>query len=92
MTIAETALAFARGNEARCHNAHTDGARYTLHKSVIAEKLYSGVIRFNWCGYHTRTTAAHMNAILSALGARHVRVSYAQARDNHETTFDVRIP
>ena len=64
---------------------------YELHGNRIAsfdDNATPRVIRFDWCGWYTPTTAAHMNEILRAAGAG-VRVSYAQARDNGATTFEV---
>ena len=85
MTTDQIAAAFAAGKEGRCHNAHTDGKTYALHTSAIAVHTDKGVV-FYWHGFYTRTTAAHMNAILYALGAS-FRVSYAEARDNETTDF-----
>lgn len=80
-TIQQTAEAFAAGNTAKCHNAHTSHGAYVLHRSAIAKRMPDGTVWGDWCGYYTRTTAAHLNAIANALGSP-VRVSYAQARDS----------
>lgn len=91
-SIEQAAQAFAKGLSARTSNSHTDGTKYVLHRSVIARKLSHGdqhVVRFDWCGYHTPTTANHMNAILRAIGSD-PRVSYAQARDGKsDEVFDI---
>lgn len=86
-TIAKVAQAFVEGRSAKCHNAHTDGHTYTLHRTVIARKLNPYLVEFNWGGWHTVTTANHMRHILIALGDSYASVSYAQARDTGETTF-----
>ena len=75
--IEGVAKAFVAGKPAKCHNADTNGKRYRLHASDIVTKQPDGSYLFDWCGYHTRTTAAHMNEVLSALGASR-RVSYAR--------------
>jgi hypothetical protein len=86
----QTALAFARRESASCHNARTDGTEYRLHGHCIARRYPEhGVIRFDWCGWFTPTTAAHMNDILRALGIC-MRVSYAQVRDGKtDSVFDI---
>ena len=84
-TKRQTAQAFVNGKSAKCHNAKTDGESYTLHRSIIASRNL-GTVTFNWCGFYTRTTAAHMDEILRELGSPR-RVSYAQARDKQETGF-----
>ena len=68
MTKQELARAFVAGRPGRCHNAHTDGSTYTLHKSPIAVRV-GDQIQLYWHGYYTVTTASHMNEILKALGA-----------------------
>lgn len=78
--ISDVAYAFIVGRPATCHNASTDGEKYVLHRTVIARKV-NGRIHFNWGGYHTVTTANHMNKIIAA-GNLGQRVSYAQDRDN----------
>lgn len=85
MTKDELARAFVARKPGKCHNASTGGDVYTLHQSPIAVHEKDSVVFF-WHGYYTPTTAAHMNAILKALGAS-FRVSYAQARDTGATTF-----
>lgn len=89
MNKTEIAQAFAQGKPGRCHNAHTDGQTYTLHKSAIAVRTGNQCV-FYWHGWHTRTTAAHMNAILRALGAP-TRTSYATARDSGQDCFVVEL-
>ena len=86
-TVDEVASAFATKQAAKCHNADTDGRRYRLHASDIARWDGNHVV-FDWCGYHTPTTAAHMNAILHAIGANR-RVSYARHRDGDIQTFTI---
>lgn len=82
-TIEQTAQAFVNGKSAHCHNAHTDGQRYTLHRTVIVYRNEQGQLVTDWGGFYTRTTASHMNAVLKAYGSSR-RVSYAKARDNKE--------
>lgn len=89
----KTAWAFVTGKPAKCHNAHTDGTSYVLHTSPIVTKVTdptTGAMHyaFYWHGYYTRTTAAHMNKVLKAMGS-HKRVSYAEARDSRATMFVV---
>lgn len=89
-TISEVATAFANREAASCHNARTDGTRYVLHNTTIAERLPSGEVRCTFGGWFTHTTANHINNVLRALGAE-FRVSYAAARDgNSPETFIVR--
>lgn len=85
MTKTLIAHAFIAGNPGTCHNAVTDGQTYWLHGHPIAVKEGDNVV-FYWHGYHTMTTASHMNGLLKALGAP-FRVGYAKARDNNETHF-----
>lgn len=85
MTKTLIAHAFADGYNGTCHNAITDGQIYWLHGHPIAVKEGDSVV-FYWHGYHTPTTASHMNGLLKALGAP-FRVSYAKARDNNDTHF-----
>ena len=80
MNKSELAKAFVSGQPGHCHNAHTDGQTYTLHKSPIVVK------KGTQYQFYTRTTAAHMNEVLKALGAP-FRVSYAQARDTNQDVF-----
>jgi len=87
MTIQQTANSFVTGRAAKCHNASTNGAEYVLHRSPIVRRVGSSYI-FDWHGYYTKTTAAHMNAVLKALGVN-MRVSYSQARDAGTETFSV---
>lgn len=74
-TAAQVAAAFAASRSARCHNAYTDGYTYWLHGNPIAVRLRPTILRIQWWGHHTRTTANHLNAILAAF---HIpaRVSY----------------
>ena len=85
MNRQQLAEAFARKSSGRCHNADSDGTVYTLHSSPIA-KWVGDTVQFYWHGWYTTTTAAHMNAILRALGAN-FRISYSQARDTRQTHF-----
>jgi len=88
-TRRQVAEAFAARTSARCHNATTDGVEYLLHGHKIAERITPTVFRFNWCGWYTPTTAAHMNDILRAIGSG-LRVSYTAARDGKaDSVFDV---
>ncbi len=92
-TIEQVAIAFATGKPAQCHNARTDGMNYWLHGHRIAtfedvedlpkESSYQGfrLASFDWCGWHTPTTANHLNHIAESLDSRYSRFSYAQARD-----------
>ncbi len=85
----QTAQAFARREPGACHNAKTQGTSYWLHGNLIALRITPSIVRFNWCGWHTPTTAAHMNDILRALGVN-MRVSYAAARDGKSSeVFDI---
>jgi len=83
MTIEKTAQSFAAGQPFKCHNATTNGTEYVLHRTIIAHVNDKGNLVTNWGGYYTRTTASHLNAILKAFGSSR-RVSYAQARKEHE--------
>jgi len=77
-TIRDVALDFASGRSSKCHNASTDGMRYTLHRSIIAKWACEDLV-IDWCGWYTPTTANHINAILDAcLIGQHV--SYADAK------------
>jgi hypothetical protein len=82
-TIEQTAQAFVNGKSAHCHNAHTDGQRYTLHRTIIVYRNEQGQLVTDWGGFYTKTTASHMNAVLKAFGSAR-RVSYAKARDSNE--------
>lgn len=84
MTKKSTAQAFAEGRNGRCHNALTDGQTYWLHGYPIAVKQDGSVV-FYWHGFYTRTTAAHMNEVLKALGVQFAHMSYAAARDAKAT-------
>lgn len=85
-TIKDVAEAFAAGRAAQCHNAKTDGQRYALHGNEICIKR-GDAYHFFWCGWHTQTTANHMNHIIKAIGGNHSRVSYSQHRDQGITEF-----
>lgn len=86
MTVAQLAAAFAQRQEGRCHNAHSTGSQYILHKTVIAEWTIDESLRLSWGGYYTATTANHLNHILKAAG-KSVRVSRKAAREMGTTTF-----
>jgi hypothetical protein len=85
---AKVARAFLSGGSAKVGTAQTDGKAYTYHKTDIARHTDDGHVEFNWGGFHTMSTAQHMNTILHTMGAN-VRVSYAKARDAGEKTFRV---
>jgi hypothetical protein len=87
--IQGVADAFVAGKRAKCHNADTDGQWYRLHASVIVYKTGPGKYTFNWSGWHTPTTAAHMNAVLKAMGSG-IRVRYGQKVRGDEV-FDVQV-
>lgn len=87
MNKRQLAAAFAAGKTGACHNAHTDGTRYRLHRSDIVRKE-AGRYVFDWSGWYTPTTASHMNEVLRAINAN-IRVAYSTARDNGHTTFEV---
>jgi hypothetical protein len=89
MTKDQTAQAFILGKPGKCHNAITDGKKYTLHKSVIAERKDDGSIHCSFCGHFTITTAAHLNAILKASGAG-FKVSMAKARAGEDREFIIK--
>lgn len=92
MKVADIAKAFVEGRAATCGNARTDGEVYYLHGHPIVTKLEKGGMSFDWCGWHTPTTANHMNKIMQALGDRTFglhRVSYAQSRDAKIERFAV---
>jgi len=88
MNKRQLANAYAAGKPGACHNAKSTGNTYLLHYNAIVERQSERVWRFNWCGWHTHTTASHMNEVLRALGVP-MRVSYAKARDNGETNFTI---
>lgn len=86
MKISDVAKAFIEGKSAKCGNAITNGVTYQLHGHTIARKrIAAGDIEFNWCGYHTPTTANHLNKIRREMNLP--IVSYAVARDAGATTF-----
>lgn len=87
-TIQQVAEAFAARKPAKAGNAYTDGRTYYLHGHPIARHSDDGTepATFDWCGWHTPTTANHLNHIIAALGIRR-RVSWAQARDTKEGKF-----
>ncbi len=81
----DVALAFVQRRDAKAGTAETDGQTYRLHGHPIAQRCDQGV-SFNWCGYHTQTTARHMNHILRAMGSS-VRASASKARLDNEAGF-----
>lgn len=89
MTVEKTARAFAARKSATCHNAVTDGTAYRLHGHAIAQWAGPRTLRLDWCGWHTPTTANHLNEILSACGYQGRRVGYASARDEGQGAFTV---
>lgn len=80
MSIKDVANAFIAGKQNSCHNSRTDGQTYWLHGNPIARKVEAGSVIISWCGWYTRTTASHLNAIATAYGSCE-RFSYAQARE-----------
>jgi hypothetical protein len=90
-SIAQTAQAFAEQRSARCHNAVATDNTYLLHGHPIAQWQPDGTLLLDWCGWYTRTTAAHMNAVLEACGFT-FRVSYADARGRGVSTLQLRRP
>lgn len=85
MNKTQLAKTFIRGDSGSCHNAHTDGQVYTLHKSPIVVKCGSQY-QFYWHGYYTNTTASHMNEVLGLLGAP-FRVGWTDAKRRGEDVF-----
>lgn len=88
MNTQELAFAFAQGRPGKSHNARVEsltggGVVYILHRTaiVVRERPDSPTLVLQWGGWHTSTTARHMNAVLRAVGVRE-RVSYAGARDS----------
>jgi hypothetical protein len=77
--------AFLAGKAKKSGSASSDGENYFLHGNKIASRKGSN-IEFDWVGWHTPTTANHMNTILHHMGANE-RVSYAQHRDNGTDKF-----
>ena len=98
MTMSNTrktmALEFVKGNDRKLAHPSVElryplGApnEYRLHGNVIASfNPGERTITFDWCGWYTPTTAAHMNEILRAVNSG-MRVSYAQARDSGAVSF-----
>lgn len=80
MIIKDVAKAFIEGKQGKCHNSTTDGKTYWLHGHPIARKVEGGSVIISWCGWYTRTTASHINAIARAYGSGN-RFSYSYARD-----------
>jgi hypothetical protein len=85
MSIERVATLFIQGKPASSHNSKTDGTSYWLHGNKIAEKGAGGSVIINWCGWHTRTTANHLNFIAKAYGYSH-RFSAKMAKDNNIST------
>ena len=83
MTIEHVAKQFVEGKQGKCHNSTTDGTTYWLHGHPIARKVEGGSVIISWCGWYTRTTASHLNAVAQAYGSDK-RFSYAQAREAGE--------
>lgn len=97
MQTKHLAAAFVKGeHRGSIHNAclsledGTAATGYRLHGHLIAKRTRLDADRvnfeFDWCGWHTSTTARHLNAILDAVGfntegCRVCRVSYSSARD-----------
>ena len=76
MKVKDVAKAFAAGKPAHCGNALTDGKTYWLHGNAIAVRA-GDIVSFDWCGWHTPTTARHMNNILAQWGRPSVSYSHA---------------
>jgi len=93
-TRKQMAEAFVHGTRVPAHRTvkvdPTWQRRYDLHGNTIARITGACSIAFDWCGWYTPTTAAHMNEILKAAGSN-MRVSYAQARDSGATTFTAQV-
>jgi hypothetical protein len=87
MNTEQVAEAFVAGRSGKCHNAATDGTEYRLHGHRIAHKIVGG-IELDWCGYHTQTTARHMNAVLRAFGLSD-RVSAAAASRSDQSVVRI---
>lgn len=85
MNLVELARTYADGYSGKSGNAECSGEVYRLFGHAICIKR-GGMYHFSWCNHYTRSTARHINNILSALGTSH-RVSYAQARDAGIDTF-----
>ena len=99
MNVQQLAKAFVEGCPGKCHNAEVFQADtglwcYQLHESIIAVGYHDGSFLGNWCGWHTPTTANHLNHIRNELGVVGVgsRLSYAWARDHDQGVFDLRDP
>ena len=86
LTKPQLAKRFTINGTGRCHNARIEGSRYLLHGHPIVRRVSEDTYVFDWCGWYSRTTANHMNDILSAL---HIpeRVSFAQARNSSARRF-----
>lgn len=89
MKYEQLAKAFAEGRACHSGNARTDGQTYWLHGHPIATKTTEGIV-FDWCGWHTQTTARHMNNLLHAVGSS-LRVSAAAALKEGQTAFTVEL-
>ena len=85
MSIQRVAQAFMQGKTATSHNSKTDGVSYWLHGNKIADKTDTGSVIINWCGWHTRTTANHLNHIAKAYGIMR-RFSAKVAKDYNVST------
>lgn len=85
MSIQRVATAFMQGRAATSHNSKTDGQSYWLHGNKIAQKGIEGSVIINWCGWHTRTTANHLN-IIAKVYNWNTRFSAKMARDNNIST------
>lgn len=95
MDIQELAQAFAAGRTSgSCHNATINEHGYWLHGNLIAS-LGGFSVMGDWCGYYTRTTASHLNAIAEACISKGMKratphkVSYAEARNSGTKQFNL---
>ena len=84
MKIKDLATEFTTGGKASQGNVKVKDNCYYLFGNKICQKTETGYY-FNWCGYHTRTTARHMNNILSRINAK----SVSHVRDAKTETFSI---
>jgi hypothetical protein len=95
----EVAKAFLDGKSAsnKGANASTDGKAYKYYNTEIARHSDDGKsVEFNWGGFHTVSTARHMNTILHHIGKKAglpdhstIKLSHSQARKSGVDTVTV---